>query len=258
MTTLTNDQITAGAAVLAIPTAIMNIECDQRLHDEYKRGHRDARHAAADLVLARADELKALAAPSPQVADIAELPPLPAQHEELRARWKCDSCDGRGHDGEAHYQGEFQPPEPYPCSDCNGSGCVQIEAYTAEQYRQGQRDAIAASRHAPQAAEGISAELRARAAKLKFFDHTTLHLLERAAAEIDRLATPAPASAGQAAKSIDHDAFWVLVARCRGAKPGEEYRKASAELVAYVDNFAAQPAEGSAGQAASQPPQDAP
>ena len=104
-TTLTNDQITAGAAVLCdhgqpigrnaaievfdamqgvkptipaadvltIPTAIMEMPCAVTLshfptrHEmaAYKQGHRAARHAAADLVLARADELKALAAPSP-------------------------------------------------------------------------------------------------------------------------------------------------------------------------------------------------
>lgn len=51
----------------------------------------------------------------------------------------------------------------------------------------------------------------------------------------------APVSAGQAVQvaSIDHDAFWVLVAKCRDAKPGEDYCKASAALVAYVDNFTA-------------------
>ncbi|GEM_PF-2639558 len=63
--------------VLAIPAAILEISTEARQSDEYKRGHRDARHAAADLVLARADELKALATPSPQVAEGAELPPLP-------------------------------------------------------------------------------------------------------------------------------------------------------------------------------------
>jgi len=111
MTTLTNDQITAGAAVLCdhgqpigrnaaievadamqgvkptipaadvltIPTAIMNLppvyqaEPGDDYATGYATGHRDARHAAADLVLARADELKALATPSPQVADIADV-----------------------------------------------------------------------------------------------------------------------------------------------------------------------------------------
>lgn len=49
------------ASVLTIPTAIMDIGCNSARGDEYKLGHRDARHAAADLVLARADELRALA-----------------------------------------------------------------------------------------------------------------------------------------------------------------------------------------------------
>lgn len=74
------------------------------------------------------------------------LPPLPEQHEELRARWKCEDCDGRGHDGEAHWQGHFQPPEPYPCGTCEGSGWIATEAYTAEQVRQAQRDAVEADR----------------------------------------------------------------------------------------------------------------
>ncbi len=43
------------------------------------------------------------------------------------AHWKCDSCGGIGHDGESHYQGHFQPPEPYPCSDCQGAGLQREE-----------------------------------------------------------------------------------------------------------------------------------
>lgn len=49
------------AEVLTVPKAIMNIEVDPRQSDEYKRGHRDARHSAADLVLEFADKLAALA-----------------------------------------------------------------------------------------------------------------------------------------------------------------------------------------------------
>jgi len=58
---------------------------------------------------------------------------LPAQYEELYAYWKCDTCDGRGTDGIARYQGEFQPPECYPCSDCGGNGRVSTKAYTNDQ-----------------------------------------------------------------------------------------------------------------------------
>lgn len=105
------------------------------------------------------------------------LPELPPQHDELSARWECDACDGRGHDGETHWQGHFQPPEPFPCSDCGGIGSHATDAYTADQMRQYARDAVAADRRAragiplpadcgrnlrmpgeksPQAAQGVS------------------------------------------------------------------------------------------------------
>ncbi|KFC61924.1 hypothetical protein [Massilia sp. LC238] len=62
------------ACVLTLPVAIMNLPCKPRraiaLHgaskQAYQEGHRDARHAAADLVLERADELAALAVPHSQ------------------------------------------------------------------------------------------------------------------------------------------------------------------------------------------------
>lgn len=60
------------AAVLTVPLAIMNLPCRPgraiamhgALMQSYQEGHRDARHAAADLVLERADDLAALALPS--------------------------------------------------------------------------------------------------------------------------------------------------------------------------------------------------
>lgn len=55
-------QAAAPPDVVAVPMAIMNIKVNQVQSDEYKRGHRDARHAAADLVLEFADKLAALAA----------------------------------------------------------------------------------------------------------------------------------------------------------------------------------------------------
>lgn len=65
--------------VLTLPTAIMGLTPDEK-HDAftawvagereaYLLGHRDARYAAADLVLARADELAALAVPAPLQAE---------------------------------------------------------------------------------------------------------------------------------------------------------------------------------------------
>lgn len=65
-----------------------------------------------------------------------ELPPLPKQHEELRARWKCDSCDGSGYTCEMRDMGHFQPPEPCKCIDCDGNGYVPVEAFTADQMRE--------------------------------------------------------------------------------------------------------------------------
>ena len=121
--------------VLTIPKAIMEMPCDVTLshfptrHEmaAYKQGHRDARHAAADLVLARADELKALA-PSPQIAEKVELPPLPT---------------------------------PSWARDMHG----ETEVYTADEVRQIQRDAIAASRRVlveRAAAPAPTADLSAR------------------------------------------------------------------------------------------------
>jgi hypothetical protein len=55
---------TQPADVLTVPMAIMDIQVDQFQSDEYKRGHRDARHVAADLVLELADKLAAIANPA--------------------------------------------------------------------------------------------------------------------------------------------------------------------------------------------------
>jgi len=55
---------TQPADVLTVPMAIMNIKVDNFQSDEYKRGHRDARHVAADLVLELADKLAAIAKPA--------------------------------------------------------------------------------------------------------------------------------------------------------------------------------------------------
>lgn len=85
------------------------------------------------------------------------LPPLPAQPEELRARWKCEDCDGRGHDGEMHDQGYWQPPEPGRCGTCEGAGWVETAALLPEQAEEYARHAIAADR-AQQAAADQHAE----------------------------------------------------------------------------------------------------
>jgi len=69
-----------------------------------------------------------------------EAPPLPEQCEELRAVWKCDSCDGTGYSKEIIPASFMQPSEYWPCSDCNGNGALRCEAYTSEQMRK--RDAM--------------------------------------------------------------------------------------------------------------------
>lgn len=62
-----------------------------------------------------------------------ELPELPKQPEELRARWKCEDCNGNGHTGEMIDNGYWQPPEPCRCSTCDGAGWVETAALLPEQ-----------------------------------------------------------------------------------------------------------------------------
>jgi hypothetical protein len=72
----------------------------------------------------------------------------------LRAFWKCDSCGGLGHDGKAHYQGEWQPPEPYQCGDCNGGGRHPTPAFIAEQMA----DYVRADRAAAKVGANVAAD----------------------------------------------------------------------------------------------------
>lgn len=72
-----------------------------------------------------------------------DLPPLPEQHKELQAYWKCDDCDGSGNDGIHHYMGEFQPPEVGPCNSCGCSGSVRINAYDDKQMQDYARATLA-------------------------------------------------------------------------------------------------------------------
>ena len=82
-----------GVQVLTIPLAIMDIAPEQSRSDEYKLGHRDARHAAADLVLERADELVALTAAStvPATAEMLDtlgrIDPFTMSQQEGRSQW---------------------------------------------------------------------------------------------------------------------------------------------------------------------------
>ena len=72
MHTTTNRTAAQPLDLNKLSAGIMNLPCDASPYDHapderlaYKIGHRDARHAAADLVLERADELAALAHHSP-------------------------------------------------------------------------------------------------------------------------------------------------------------------------------------------------
>lgn len=249
-TTLTNDQITAGAAVLAIPTAILHLPCNRTMShfatvhemNSYKEGHRDARHAAADLVLARADELKALAAPSPQVADIAELP-LPWR-ERFHAEGNC-----------------------LPIQECMQQ---EIDAL---------RDAIAASRRAAggeargayEAWELADAERRKgepldeteRAYVLKRWpdDRDTYNICPHYWPAFRAGYAAAPASAGQAAPALPESLKGVAVSVDVSTCDEDAGNRIFAELTGETGsdgttllavetsrNFGAQPAEG-AGQA---------
>ena len=90
-----------------------------------------------------------------------------------------------------------------------------------------------AERELIEAAESVVA--RWYTPKWKDEPHTAVFIerLRAALAAKSAIAQPAQqASAG----SIDCDTFWVHVANCRWAQPGEDYRKKSAALVAHIDS----------------------
>jgi len=305
-TTLTNDQITAGAAVMAIPTAIMNLppvyqeEPGDDYATGYATGHRDARHAAADLVLARADELKALAAPSPQIAEKVELLPLsaglPSPDDHNRILVYTDGVDFAGQQYFDIKADDLWEPAPEDRNEI-------VEAATHWMPLPRPGHAIAASHRAAEAcehcnterplhllncpvavkgmAEGKKKEAREplRQLLIDLSNNTYfcgLHLsddlkyagymrdaetAEQGIIELfEEIATPAPASAGQAAPA--EQALRKLCAQLskmqRRLRPtpgtGQNHSYLMHEDVeAYVEearkSLAAQPAEVSAGQA---------
>ena len=93
--------------------------------------------AAADtreLQAALRAEVERLAAQSAPLAQQArEYPPLP---EGVKARFKCEDCDGTGYTGEMIPGSEFQPPEPVGCTSCNFTGWwAECEAFSVDQMR---------------------------------------------------------------------------------------------------------------------------
>ena len=76
-------------------------------------------------------------------------PPLP---EGVKARFKCEDCDGTGYTGDMIPGSEFQPPEPVGCTSCRFTGWwAECEAYSADQMH-AYLDADRASSGAAQAA----------------------------------------------------------------------------------------------------------
>ena len=70
-------------------------------------------------------------APVVQAVQAGEYPPLP---EGVKARFKCEDCDGTGYTGEMIPGSEFQPPEPVGCTSCRFTGWwAECEAYSADQ-----------------------------------------------------------------------------------------------------------------------------
>jgi len=88
-------------------------------------------------------------APVVQAVQAGEYPPLP---EGVKARFKCEDCDGTGYTGEMIPGSEFQPPEPVGCTSCRFTGWwAECEAYSADQMH-AYLDADRASSCAAQAA----------------------------------------------------------------------------------------------------------
>jgi hypothetical protein len=103
----------------------------------FKRGH--------------ASPLRAESAP----AQAMDHPPLP---EGVKARFKCEDCDGTGYTGEMIPGSEFQPPEPVGCTSCRFTGWwAECEAYSADQMH-AYLDADRASSGAAQAVRMLTQE----------------------------------------------------------------------------------------------------
>lgn len=95
--------------------------------------YEDHKTHAAWWAFQKATKLYAGAQSAPLAQQAREYPPLP---EGVKARFKCEDCDGTGYTGEMIPGGEFQPPEPIGCTSCNFTGWwAECEAYSADQLR---------------------------------------------------------------------------------------------------------------------------
>ena len=224
MSNLTNDQITAGAAVLDLDLDELQALCDAVKRPWYGTlqiadGVTDD-DAAKFIEAFSPDTVSELIAavrhaPSPQISEKVELLPL---------------------------------PEPYACLTKLQGGYETV--FTAEQYRQGQRDAIAAFRRA--AATVLAELIEAADATVERWHsrdwkqpHTAEFVARLSAAVGAAKAAPASASAGQAAPVLREVAQMLLdrYDQLRGERPY------AAEFELLRDALAAQPAEVRAGQA---------
>ena len=115
-------------------------------------------------------------APVVQAVQAGEYPPLP---EGVKARFKCEDCDGTGYTGEMIPGSEFQPPEPVGCTSCRFTGWwAECEAYSADQMH-AYLDADRASSCAAQAVRMLTDE-----EKVKAWNHDCNALLSYADAVI--------------------------------------------------------------------------
>lgn len=147
----------------------------------FKRGH--------------ASPLRAESAP----AQAMDHPPLP---EGVKARFKCEDCDGTGYTGEMIPGSEFQPPEPVGCTSCRSTGWwAECEAYSADQMH-AYLDADRASSGAAQAVRVLTREELndvALSEKVGWGPGEYVEAVQRKFAEVNGLRIPADGKIGSAA-----------------------------------------------------------
>jgi len=113
----------------------------------------------------------------------------------------CEDCDGRGVQGEAIYQGDFQPPEHEPCESCGGSGKWMVPAPDIAILKE-QLAACAASLRCYQEGDEAAAQRIEKLRSLLFHAHKLALRVRPAQGELcgtlrlarEAIATPNPAT----------------------------------------------------------------